>query len=229
MSEAKTGAYGNAASDGSHRRKWDTEAYREKAREKDREERERMQENEELMRKGKKPKKGGKKEDLPKPTETMKQREVDLELDKNLNKTIIVSNNSNRRSGAGQPGFYCEVCDRNCKDSTGYLDHLNSRFHLRKLGQTTRLERSTVEQVRDRIAMLREKTKDSSAAKSYDFAQRMKEIRDKENALREERKAEKLRAKEAARAELILDPAAKEQQDEMASLMGFAGFGTSKK
>ena len=52
MSTEKKGAYGNAASEGSHRRTWDTEAYREKAREKDREERERMQENEERMRKG---------------------------------------------------------------------------------------------------------------------------------------------------------------------------------
>ncbi|EJD42647.1 hypothetical protein AURDEDRAFT_145641 [Auricularia subglabra TFB-10046 SS5] len=229
MSEAKTGAYGNAASDGSHRRKWDNEAYREKAREKDREERERMQANEELMRKGKKPRKGGKKEDLPKPTDTMKQRDAPLELDKNLGKTMIVTNNSNRRSGAGQPGFYCEVCDRNCKDSTGYLDHLNSRHHLRQLGQTTRIERSSVEQVRARIALLREKTRDASQAKSYDFAQRMKEIRDKENDLREQRKQERLRAKEAARAELILDPQVQAEQDEMAAMMGFAGFGSMKK
>ncbi|KAH7089361.1 hypothetical protein BKA62DRAFT_761814 [Auriculariales sp. MPI-PUGE-AT-0066] len=227
MSTDKQGAYGNAASEGSHRRKWDDEAYREKAREKDREERERMQENEERMRKGQKPIKGvQKKEDLPKPVETMKQREGSLELERNLNKTVIVQNNSNRRQGAGQPGFYCEVCDRNHKDSTGYLDHLNSRAHLRRLGQSTRLERSTVEQVRERIAMLREKTREQSKKKEYDFAQRMKEIRDKETTIREERKAEKQRAKDAARAEVIaLNPEA----DAMAAMMGFSGFGTTSK
>ena len=55
----------------------------------------------------------------------MKQREAPLELDKNLGKTMIVQNPGAR--GPGQPGFYCEVCQRNHKDSAGYLDHINSR------------------------------------------------------------------------------------------------------
>lgn len=55
----------------------------------------------------------------------MKQREGSLELDKNLGKTMIVQNPGGR--GPGQPGFYCEVCNRTYKDSTGYLDHINSR------------------------------------------------------------------------------------------------------
>jgi U4/U6.U5 tri-snRNP component SNU23 len=54
MSSEKVGAYGNKASDGNFRRTWDKEEYAAKAREKDREEKERMQENEELMQKGKK-------------------------------------------------------------------------------------------------------------------------------------------------------------------------------
>jgi U4/U6.U5 tri-snRNP component SNU23 len=100
-----------------------------------------MQENEELMKKGKRnhntnsslalqvtfsgkrPRKV--KEELPKATELMKQRENDLELDKNLNKTMIVQNAGGR--GSGQPGFYCDLCQRTCKDTSGYLDHVNSR------------------------------------------------------------------------------------------------------
>jgi U4/U6.U5 tri-snRNP component SNU23 len=100
-----------------------------------------MQENEELMRKGsfyilylislayllnssgKKPRRH--REELPKPTELMKQREHDLELDKNMNKTMIVTNPGGR--GPGQPGFYCETCNRTYKDSVGYLDHINGR------------------------------------------------------------------------------------------------------
>jgi U4/U6.U5 tri-snRNP component SNU23 len=73
---------------------------------------------------GKKPRKG-KRDDLPKPTELMKAREAPLGLDKNLNKTMVVQNPGGR--GAGQPGFYCEPCERLFKDSIAYLDHINSR------------------------------------------------------------------------------------------------------
>lgn len=55
----------------------------------------------------------------------MKQREGSLELEKNLGQTMVVTNPGGR--GPGQPGFFCEVCSRNHKDSASYLDHLNSR------------------------------------------------------------------------------------------------------
>lgn len=174
----------------------------------------------------------------------MKQREGSLELDKNLGKTMIVQNPGGR--GPGQPGFYCEVCNRTHKDSTGYLDHINSRQRtcysrhcrylflywktdLRKLGQTTRIERSTVEQVRARIAFLREKTKTASDAKLFDFDKRLAEVKAKEDALREEKKLAKKAVKEAARVELVKDAVVQAEQDEMAKMMGFAGFGSSKK
>jgi U4/U6.U5 tri-snRNP component SNU23 len=122
-----------------------------KAKEKDLEERERMQANEKLMRQGKefpaadegtgcmklmvvfnltgkrprlKPK-----EDLPRPTKSMQQRETPLELDKNLNQTMVVANPGGR--GPSQPGFYCDVCKRNYKDTSAYLDHINSRSRMR--------------------------------------------------------------------------------------------------
>ncbi|KAG8783236.1 hypothetical protein FRC12_019949, partial [Ceratobasidium sp. 428] len=176
----KVGAYGNKASEAGFRRKWDKEEYAQKAKEKDDAEKKRMQENEELMKKGKRPRKA--KEELPKPTEMMKQREHGLELDKNLNKTIIVQNAGGK--GPGQPGFYCDLCQRTCKDTSGYLDHVNSRQHLRRLGQTTQIARSTLDQVRARIALLREKTKEASSARTYDFEKRLQEVRDAENATR---------------------------------------------
>lgn len=58
----------------------------------------------------------------------MKQREAPLNLDKDLGKTIIVNNPGGR--GPGQPGYYCEVCNRTCKDSAGYLDHINGRTRM---------------------------------------------------------------------------------------------------
>jgi U4/U6.U5 tri-snRNP component SNU23 len=177
----------------------------------------------------------------------MKRREGSLELDKNLNKTMVVQNAGNR--GPGVPGFYCEACSRTYKDSAGYLDHINSRartpasfFHslvlershvfalvdLRRLGQTTKTERSTVEQVRARIAFLREKTKEASAAKSFDFEQRLKEVKAKEAALRADKKAQKKAAKDRVREELAKD-VDMDAQNDIAAMMGFGGFGSSKK
>lgn len=66
-----------------------------------------------------------KKEDLPKATEMMKARDLPLELDRNLNKTIVID--ASVGSGQKQPGFYCDVCKRTCKDSARYLDHINGR------------------------------------------------------------------------------------------------------
>ncbi|KAG6836844.1 hypothetical protein H0H93_002285 [Arthromyces matolae] len=214
------------ATDTDFRKKWDKEEYAERARKKDQEEKDRMQENEERLKQGKKPRKGPRKDDLPKPTEFMKQREGDLELDKNLNKTMVVQNPGGR--GPGQPGFFCEACNRTYKDSVGYLDHLNSRAHLRVIGQTTKLQRSTLAQVQARIALLREKTKAATAAKAYDFDQRLAELKAKEVALREEKKAAKKAEKEKARLEFIKDTAM-DQDNDVTKLMGFAGFGSTKK
>ncbi|KAI0057949.1 hypothetical protein BV25DRAFT_1902369 [Artomyces pyxidatus] len=222
----KQGAYGSKASDTDFRRKWDKEEYAERAKKKDDEERERMQENEQRLKQGKKPLRG-KKQDLPKPTELMKRRENDLELDKNLGKTMVVQNPGGR--GAGQPGFFCETCNRTYKDSVGYLDHINGRAHLRALGQTTRIERSTVEQVRARIAFLREKTKEASSARAFDFERRLAEIREKELAVRAEKKAQKKAEREKTRIELAKDTAMQVDGDDMMNMMGFSGFGTSKK
>lgn len=137
----KAGAYGTKAADTDFRKKWDKEEYAERAKKKDLEERERMQENEERLKQGvyltplygpgvqifvlgKRPRRA-RKDDLPKPTELMKQRDGPLDLEKNLGKTMVVQNPGGK--GAGQPGFHCETCNRVYKDSVGYLDHINSR------------------------------------------------------------------------------------------------------
>lgn len=107
--------------------------------------------------------------------------------------------------------------------------YLTLLLDLRTIGQTTRLERSTLEQVRARIAFLREKTKEASTAKSFDFDQRLAEVKAKEMAIRQERKDMKKAEKDRARVELAKDFAPDPNQDDMAKLMGFGGFGSTKK
>lgn len=103
---------------------------------------------------------------------------------------------------------------------------------LKMLGQSTRIERSTVEQVREKIASLREQTRDAQSAKTYDFDRRLAEIKAKEDEHRAERKAQKKAAKEAQRLDIIKSTTGDvdmEPQNDMTAMMGFAGFGTSKK
>lgn len=90
------------------------------------------------------------------------------------------------------------------------------------------MERSTIEQVRARIALLREKTKEASAAKSFDFDKRLAEVKALETARREEKKALKQAQKEQARI-LLAKESTMEVDDEMAAVMGFGGFGSTKK
>ena len=59
--------------------------------------------------------------DLPKPTAALKAREAPLELNKNEGKSMMVE-------GKRGTGFYCEPCNRMCKDSARYLDHINGRM-----------------------------------------------------------------------------------------------------
>ncbi len=91
-----------------------------------------------------------------------------------------------------------------------------------------------MEQVRARIAYLREKTQEASSAKEFDFEKRLAEVREHEATLRAEKKAAKKALRERARVELAKDaagapPATQKDGNEMMATMGFAGFGTTKK
>lgn len=75
--------------------------------------------------------------------------------------------------------------------------------------------------------MLREKTKEAANAKAFDFDQRLEEVRAAEQAARDAKKAEKKAIREARLIDAVKDP--NPETDEMAMMMGFGGFGSSKK
>ena len=77
--------------------------------------------------------------------------------------------------------------------------------------------------------MLREKTKEASSAKSYDFEQRLAEIKAKEAGLRTEKRKQKQVEKDQVRAELAKELASPQDDNDVMRMMGFGGFGSSKK
>jgi len=98
------------------------------------------------------------------------------------------------------------------------------------LGQSTNIERSTVEQVRTKIARLREETREAQGAKAYDFDRRLAQIKAREDAIKAERKAKRKALREAQRMELAnSNDMEVAENDDMARMMGFSGFGTTKK
>ena len=121
------------------------------------------------------------------------------------------------------------------------------------LGQTTHVARSTVSQVRARIAQLREETLTKTTAANYDFQSRLKQVRDATAADRQRRKEEKKRKREERREEEALGrigvvkrvktvekdvnqienevdvDKVQKDHDDMAAMMGFGGFGGKKK
>lgn len=74
-----------------------------------------------------------------------------------------------------------------------------TRADLRHLGQTTTTARSTLSQVRARIAALRAQTASKVTSKNYDFASRLQAVRAENDKRREERREERKRKREEGR------------------------------
>ncbi|CAI5745254.1 unnamed protein product [Peronospora destructor] len=162
--------------------------------------------------------------------------------------TIKVVKKSEELSKHG--GYYCEVCECGLKDSVAYLDHINGKKHLRKLGFSMRVERSTVDQVKNRLQSACKRKYDFLTTKKLntmeDYEKKLKAMEEKEAQVKQQKKEQK-RAKKLGKqvsdldhldikhnevVETISEAADKVPDDaeaEMMAKMGFGGFGGSKK
>ncbi|EMR08995.1 hypothetical protein PNEG_02771 [Pneumocystis murina B123] len=172
------------------RRTWDLAEYAQKAA--DREEREKKEARIRWEKKHGK----FKREATPPDVKIVEARDK-LNLEENLNKTILVPYGaSTGRQGKGV-GYYCEACNETYKDSNSWIDHLNSKQHLRATNQTLRQKRVTLEDVRKRLAWLRKKTVDEKKHSEFSLSQRISEKQAIEEEERKERKEKKkMRRKE---------------------------------
>nr|XP_034959350.1 zinc finger matrin-type protein 2 isoform X1 [Zootoca vivipara] len=185
------------------RRKWDKDEYEKLAEKRLTEERE---------------KKDGKPVQ-PVKRELLRHRDYKVDLESKLGKTIVITKTT-PQSEMG--GYYCNVCDCVVKDSINFLDHINGKKHQRNLGMSMRVERSTLDQVKKRFEVNKKKMEEKQ--KDYDFEERMKELREEEEKAKAYKKEKQREKKRRAEEDLTF-----EEDDEMAAVMGFSGFGSTKK
>ncbi|KAJ8933939.1 hypothetical protein NQ314_013695 [Rhamnusium bicolor] len=170
----------------------------------DREEYEKLAEERIKEEKSQKEDTENKKKGPPVKRELLKTREYKVDLDSKLGKSIVINKNTpTSQSG----GYYCNVCDCVVKDSINFLDHINGKKHQRNLGMFE-LNKKKMEEKK----------------KEYDMAARMQEIAEEEEKLKEYRREKR---KEKRKAEEMLED--QEPPNEIANIMGFSGFGSSKK
>merc|ERR1719229_1453623 len=150
--------------------------------------------------------------------ELLKAREYKVDIDSRLGKSVVITKNTPQ---AETGGYYCNVCDCVVKDSINFLDHINGKKHQRNLGMSMKIERSTLDQVKERFAKNKAKLEEKKV--DYDFDQRMMELKEEEEKQKEYRKNLKRKRKpEPEPEEMVGDP-------DMMAMMGFSGFGGSKK
>lgn len=191
-----------------HRRKWDRDEYQKIAEERLRQE----EEDDDDDNFSERP--------APVKRDLLKPRDYKVDLDSKLGKTSVITKTT-PASQAG--GYYCNVCDCVVKDSINFLDHINGKKHQRNLGMSMRVERSSLDQVKKRFEANKKKMEEKK--KDYDFEQRMQELREEEEKIKEYRR-EKRKERKRKNQEPLDEG---EVDQDMAAMMGFSGFGSSKK
>ncbi|CAI5735017.1 unnamed protein product [Hyaloperonospora brassicae] len=169
----------------------------------------------------------------------LKARSSKISLENSIGTVKVVKSDDVSKSS----GYYCEVCECSLKDSVAYLDHINGKKHLRKLGYSMRVERSTVDQVKNRLQSASKRKWDPVMTKKLDamedYEKRLKAVEEEEARVKrrksEQKKAKKLGKLVPHSSQEGTDAAGKKEvadegpDAEVMAMMGFGGFGGSSK
>ena len=232
----KKGAYENAASDTDFRKKYDRAEYAQIAKDRESKEAEERKLRYEAKLAGKKyyaPLTG---------EETLTQaRASRLDVSANVGKTILMPAGAATGKRGRGAGFYCADCDLTFKDNLQWVEHENSMQHLRAIGQTGEVKRSTAEEVHERIQRIWERMEEERLGNVKTLGERLEVRREEEEKDREERRKKRRDLVERQRAKKEDEIKVKKEygedvrvegehdEDDMMASMGIVGFGSSKK
>ncbi|CCG81988.1 Putative uncharacterized protein [Taphrina deformans PYCC 5710] len=214
-------AYQNTARGGDtdFRRKWDREEYAQLASEREAREKAEAKARYEAKMSGKKVKS----DDTPNPDAKAITARKAQDWSEVVNKTYLVPFGASvGRRGKGA-GFYCEACDETYKDNNSWIDHINSRQHLKKTGQTFDQEKSTLDECVARLEMLKERKRQQEKQVVYDINDSVAARTAKDEAERAAKKAKRKENKEKGKEAHIKNENGGNDA-EIASMMGFGGF-----
>jgi U4/U6.U5 tri-snRNP component SNU23 len=188
MADSKKSAYGNAASDTDFRKTWDRAEYEAKAKKEQEERREEGKARYEAKLEGKK---WHKPVDLS-TLDSTSSRTGRIDVASLVGKsTLVPAGSAVGKRGRGA-GFYCDACDLTYKDNVQYIEHLNSKQHLINTGQSGEVVRATLQDVRDRLEILkqkkREREEEDKRMGEVDLDARLQKTEEIEEKEREERR-----------------------------------------
>ncbi|KAJ2463208.1 U4/U6.U5 snRNP associated protein [Coemansia sp. RSA 2322] len=219
-------AYGESRKAETTRRTWDNDAYAQKARDREQQNRQ-ADEDEERRRKGLKPRmQTARAADT---RELLQSRKQAVDLEGMVGKVQVVQAST---AAAGQPGFYCKVCDVTVKDSMSYLDHINGKNHQRVLNRSMKVATEMVSDVLAKLQALRERERRLHTKDEYSFQDQVRrqqqaeqQKRDKRREARKRHRRARTRASSGSDAEGDVES----DGDGMGRAMGFASFGSTKR
>lgn len=186
MSGRKAGAYGtNTGGDTDFRKTWDREEYAAKAAERDAKAKVEGKARAEAAAAGKK---YVRRASTPPDVREAEARAKRMDLSNVVGKqTLVPAGAGVGRRGKGA-GFYCEACDLTFKDNVQWIEHENSMQHLANTGQTAKVRKATLDEVKARFEYLKRKKEEEQREDVLDLGKRLQDRREQDELEREEKR-----------------------------------------
>ncbi|KAI9893940.1 MAG: hypothetical protein M1814_005493 [Vezdaea aestivalis] len=154
-------------------------------------------------------------------------RTARLDISSLVGKTSLVPAGASAGGKRGKSaGFYCDACDLTFKDNLQWVEHLNSKGHGARVGESGVVKRATLEDVKERLRWLKRKREEDEIVVGLD--ERVKMAGEREDKEKEDRRVARREKRKKPVKEALEVETGEGGDDEMAKVMGFGGFKTTK-